>query len=309
MKRVVVMVAALAALGACKRGPDNAASAPSGSSANATSSAVRAAPAAAPIAHPLLWSVEKDGHTTYFLGTMHMGVDAEARLPAVVWTKLHDAKVFAMEADLDEASAASLIKPTARSLHADLGDAYWAKLENAIGSGAASTVDHLPPMVPVTLLAMRGLPPTAPMDKVLAQRVTSDHKPIVFLEQVSTQLALLGKWMDLRALKMMLDELPRAEQRAQATVAAYVDGDEQRMLAITDAEKDEALQHGYTAAEYDQEMTDILYGRNAAWIPALEQLHDRGGGFVAVGAMHLLGPRSVLDLLAHKGYRVTRVSP
>jgi uncharacterized protein YbaP (TraB family) len=30
---------------------------------------------------------------------------------------------------------------------------------------------------------------------------------------------------------------------------------------------------------------------------------------VAVGALHLVGPRSVLDLLAHRGYRVTRVVP
>jgi len=62
-------------------------------------------------------------------------------------------------------------------------------------------------------------------------------------------------------------------------------------------------------AEYDREMDDLLYGRNASWIAPIEQLHAAGGGFVAVGALHLLGPRSVLDLLAHRGYRVTRVAP
>ena len=44
-------------------------------------------------------------------------------------------------------------------------------------------------------------------------------------------------------------------------------------------------------------------------IDAIDKLHHAGGGFVAVGAMHLIGPRSVLDLLAHKGYKVTRVVP
>jgi uncharacterized protein YbaP (TraB family) len=38
-------------------------------------------------------------------------------------------------------------------------------------------------------------------------------------------------------------------------------------------------------------------------------LHAAGGGFVAVGALHLVGPRSVLDVLAHRGYRVTRLAP
>src|SRR5207253_6683848 len=28
-----------------------------------------------PLPHPLFWAVEKDGKTTYFLGTMHAGVD------------------------------------------------------------------------------------------------------------------------------------------------------------------------------------------------------------------------------------------
>jgi uncharacterized protein YbaP (TraB family) len=56
-------------------------------------------------------------------------------------------------------------------------------------------------------------------------------------------------------------------------------------------------------------MSEMLYDRNASWIDAIEKLHAAGGAFVAVGAMHLVGPRSVLDLLSHKGYEVKRVTP
>ncbi|MBC7973484.1 MAG: TraB/GumN family protein, partial [Myxococcales bacterium] len=150
---------------------------------------------------------------------------------------------------------------------------------------------------------------TPPMDKVLAERARRAHKPLIFLEPAAHQLALLGKWMDLRALKMMLDELPAAEHRVGEMLAAYVAGDERVLLAINDGERAQALAHGYTEAEYAQEMNDLLYDRNAAWIPALERLHAEGGGFVAVGALHLIGPRSVLDLLARKGYQVTRLTP
>jgi uncharacterized protein YbaP (TraB family) len=90
---------------------------------------------------------------------------------------------------------------------------------------------------------------------------------------------------------------------------AYIAGDETKIVAISDSEKDDALEHGYTAAEYDQEMNEMLYDRNASWIDALDRLHAAGGGFVAVGALHLVGPRSVLALLAGKGYRVTRLAP
>jgi uncharacterized protein YbaP (TraB family) len=108
---------------------------------------------------------------------------------------------------------------------------------------------------------------------------------------------------------MILDELPESEQHARAMLAAYIEGDEPAIVALSDGEKADALHHGYTAAEYAQEMNDLLYDRNASWIPAIEKLHAGGGGFVAVGALHLIGPRSVLDLLAHKGYRVTRIAP
>jgi len=335
MHRVVVFVTLTAALGAaCDRGARPTA-APAGSAVVAPTSPQAAAgagssgatqprgsqpppPAAAvtppvaaptPLAHPLFWAVEKDGKTTYFLGTMHMGIDAVTQLPPIVWNKLDTAKTFAMEADLDDPNLAAMIKPTTGSLHQALGDAYWKKLEDAMGATMAKAIDNLPPMIPAAVLSTKGLPPTQPMDKALSMRATDARKPIVFLEPAVRQLEILGKWMDVKALKMILDELPDAEQHAKAMLDAYTEGNERKILAVNDNEKSDALQHGYTAAEYDHEMTDLLYNRNASWIAPLERLHAAGGGFVAVGALHLLGPRSVLDLLSHKGYKVTRVVP
>jgi uncharacterized protein len=281
---------------------------PAGSSvATAAGGASTASTSASTLPHPLFWSVEKAGHTTYFLGTMHMGIDAEARLPPLVWTKLAAARTFAMEADLDDPKAAALLQPTTRSLRTDLGDAHWNKLVDALGAGTAKSLEHMPPMIPAILLSMRGLPPTTAMDRVLAARAAREQKPIVFLESAAHQLALLRKWMDLKALRVMLDQLSTSEQHTRAMLDAYVEGDERKIVEISDREKDQALQHGYTAAEYDQEMTELLYDRNASWIDHIERLHAAGGGFVAVGTMHLVGPRSVLALLADKGYTVTRV--
>ena len=53
----------------------------------------------------------------------------------------------------------------------------------------------------------------------------------------------------------------------------------------------------------------ILGKRNRAWVPQIEQLHADGGAFVAVGAGHLVGPANVVDLLAERGFTVTRVTP
>jgi len=319
MKRAVVFVTLVAALApGCKKGPEPTATpsttapAPSARAVNDSAPAAvaeRRGAASELLAHPLFWAVEKSGNTTYFLGTMHAGIDAERRLPALVWNKLHDARAFAMEADLDDPAAAAAIQPTASSLRDELGDAYWHKLETAIGAATARAVEHLPPMVPAVALSTRGLPSTPAMDKVLSARAVGEHKPIVFLEPATRQLEILGKWMDVKALRLMLDELPEGERRARAMLDAYVEGDERAIVAISDRERESALRHGYTAAEYEQEMTEMLYDRNASWIDALEKLHAEGGAFVAVGAMHLLGPRSVLELLARKGYQVRRLAP
>jgi uncharacterized protein YbaP (TraB family) len=322
MKRAVVFVTWITALGAalggagpgCRKSTDTtrAATTASGATTAGTGAAPRSTNTAAInvlLPRPLLWSVEKDGKTTYFLGTMHVGIDAETRLPPTVWSKLDAATTFAMEADLDDPAVGSLMTPTAGSLRDQLGDAYWKKLEDAMGAGVAQTLDHMPPMIPAAALSLRGLPQTVPMDKVLASRAAGEHKQLVFLEPAALQLAILGKWMDVKALKMMLDELPQEEQRARDMVAAYASGDEDKLVALSDDEKAGALRHGYTAAEYDQEMNEMLYNRNASWIDALEKVHAGGGGFVAVGALHLVGPRSVLALLAHKGYQVKRIAP
>jgi uncharacterized protein YbaP (TraB family) len=293
MKRVAVL-ALIAALGAGCRGNPG----PDPEPAPGT-----------PLRHPLLWAAEKDGTTTYFFGTMHTGVDAQARLPAIVWSKLDAARAFAMETDLDDPSGPAAIPPSTGSLRAALGEDYWHKLEAALGPEAARAADHLPLMIPAASLSMRGLPTTPQMDRVLSARAAGAHKPVVFLEPASRQLALLGKWIDLKALRLMLDESATAPAHARALLDAYIAGDERAMLALTDGERSDALQHGYTAAEYDHEMADLLYDRNAAWLLPIEQLHAAGGGFVAVGALHLIGARSVLDLLAHRGYRLTRLAP
>ncbi len=262
-----------------------------------------------PMQHALFWSIEKDGKTSYALGTIHLGVDAEARLPQIVWTKLDGAKTFAMETDLADPSLLKIADCTQCSLRRDLGDEYYKKLEGMLTADVARRVDGMKPMVATMRLSMRGLPPTPPMDGILLGRATNQHKQIVFLELASKEAAILDKWMNVKALKAMLDDAANAEQNTKEMLDAYTAGDEARMIAFSDEERVEALKHGYTPAEYDQQTEDLLYARNASWIDPIEKLHAAGGGFIAVGAMHLVGKKSVLELLAKKGYKITRLTP
>ncbi len=300
-----LVVAILAASTACKKPESGPVPAPATGADPWQGSAV----GKDPLPHPLFWAIERDGKTTYVLGTMHMGVDPEARIPALVWKKLDDAPAFAMETDLSRAGALDVRRHDGGSLRTDLGEVYWKKLEQALGPERARGLDGMKPMIPATLLSMRGLPETPAMDGALFGRASAEKKRIVFLEPIEREEQVLEKWMDVRALEAMLDDVPGGEQHSKDMLAAYVAGDEAKIQALTDSERADFKKTGRTDAEYDQQMEDLLYGRNASWVPELEQLHADGGGFVAVGAMHLIGPRSVLDLLRQRGYKVTRLTP
>jgi uncharacterized protein len=52
----------------------------------------------------------------------------------------------------------------------------------------------------------------------------------------------------------------------------------------------------------------LLFNRNRNWVPTIERLLDENRqDLIVVGAAHLAGPDSVLDLLAKAGFTVTRV--
>ena len=77
---------------------------------------------------------------------------------------------------------------------------------------------------------------------------------------------------------------------------------------LSDRDRKEMRAAGYTDAELDAIDDEMIFARNAKWIPELEPLLDAGGAYIAVGAAHLRGPRGVVELLKARGYQVTRVT-
>jgi uncharacterized protein YbaP (TraB family) len=316
LRNAGLLVALLAATTACQRRSDRdhgGAGIAHGGSAAPTQAAAdpwsKPDEAKDPLPHPLFWKLEKDGHTSYLLGTIHRGIDPTTRLPDLVWQKLDAASTFAMETDLSNADKLDIKRHDGITLKDELGPDYWKKLEDVLGASQAALVLHDKPMMPVMMFALRGLPPTAPMDGVLYGRAVNQHKRIVFLEPFELQVAVLEKWMTARVLRDILDDVAKADQRSKQLLDAYVSGDEAKMLAIADEERADWKAHGHPEHEFDEQMEDLLYKRNASWIAPIENLHADGGGFIAVGAAHTVGPRSIVDLLEKRGFQVTRLTP
>lgn len=182
--RLVLTALSLAALllAGCKSEPRAPATTGSGSAA--------AAPARPPVT-PYLFKADKDGKTTYLLGTMHLGVDPE-RLPASVYAKLDAATTLVVETDLTDPAALKIgLRSDGSTLDVELGPEYWAKFVAVVGETMAGAARHMSMMAAASLLEASMLPQTAPMDLILVGRAKNASKPIAYLESISSQVSTL----------------------------------------------------------------------------------------------------------------------
>jgi uncharacterized protein YbaP (TraB family) len=258
---------------------------------------------------PYYWSVEKDGKTTHLLGTIHGGVDAK-QLPKHVWADLERAPAVAIEADVSDPNLMAKIQRTGPSLRDELGEADWKKLEKIVGVSTANALASLKTSMAAAVLMQQQMPRQVqtPMDLEVLTRAKSKNKRVVFLESIDEQLALLDKHITVRELRHMLDDPGLTRREMAEMVTAYEAGDEAALVRSIAKSRAQALKQGYSQAEVDEQYAAMFDRRNQAWIEPLERLHASGGGFVAVGAGHLIGPASVTELLAKQGYTVQRAA-
>lgn len=263
-----------------------------------------------PFERPFLWTATRDGKTTYLFGTVHGGVNAEHRIPLWVWSYFDSATTLIEEANLQDLDIVEwTVRPDGPTLHQELGDAYWAKLEAIVTPMQAGFLDTQATAVAAMRVSGHGgsaRDQAGPMDGELLVRAQGLKKKISFLETGKFQSALFGELFDLAALKRLLDRTDALVPLNRQFLDAYVEGDENQFMEIARA------QFGVQAADDDpgaaRLLDRLLLARNKLWIPALEKAHAAGGAFVAVGALHLIGAGSVVELLRARGFTVERAT-
>jgi uncharacterized protein len=269
------------------------------------------------LAAPAAWRIAgKNGGEVALLGSMHVLRAADYPLPKLVDELYARADVLVMELDLDDPNLAGqqsvLLKaatlPQGKVLR-DVVDAslYRDAAERARDLGFdIGLLEHMEPwLVAITLLdvgmqrigfeAQRGL------EQYLARKAADDDKAITGLESLAMQI---GIFSDLSAdeqeamLAQTVQELEEAEKVMVDLVTAWRDG------------RLELLSEGLLADfdDFPELYETLVTKRNAAWTLELERLlADGRKHLVVVGALHLVGRDSVIDRLAARGHRVTRV--
>jgi uncharacterized protein YbaP (TraB family) len=262
-------------------------------------SAETATDGVAVIENPFFYTVAgPNGESGFLLGTMHMGVDAAKELPKDVWLALASASSLTIEADITDVKVAmGLMLPPGQNLKDLLGEETWALFVEKVGEGTAKMMLPMKPAAAASAIAIQGIKMTMPMDLAVVSKAQEAKLPIHYLEDAAFQLAMLDEVMTVDTVREMLTSPDATDMKTM--LQTYRNGDDAALI--------KEMQNTSALGENGEEkMEALLFKRNENWIPKLEELFATKGAFVAVGAAHLLGPRSVVDLLAAKGYTITR---
>jgi len=282
----------------------------------ALSVALAPAPALARGKH-ILWAVQGKQNTVYLLGSVHVLRAGDAALSDVAERAYDDSERLVMEIDLDDPGQTDpmamlevmqrlALLPEGQSLRGVLGSDYESLNRRAQQAGLdLALLDRFAPwMVATTLLqlelAKRGFSPEFGIEQVLARRAAGDEKPVQGLETTAQQLELLAGMpmpMQKRFLVMTLDESANLDREIGELVEAWTEGDTATLAGLLSDEFD----------EFPDLYRRLTVDRNRAWVGRLaDLLDDRDDYLVVVGALHLVGENSVVDLLEQRGYEVVQ---
>ena len=265
----------------------------------------------------VLWTVEGRHNTVYLLGSVHLLRESDGALPGTAEAAYDDAERLVMEIDLDDPAVAdpaallgdmqrSARLPQGTTLRGVLGPDYPSIAGQAEAAGLdLGLLDDFAPWFVATLLmqaelAELGFRPELGIEQRIALRAARDRKPIEGLETPAGQFATLARLplpVQKRFLQMTIEE------------TADIDAELERMLEAWRAGDTAALAELLTDAyeEFPELYGPLTEERNRAWVEEIGALlDDRDDYLVVVGALHLVGRNSVVDLLRSRGYTVTR---
>ncbi|WP_158094286.1 TraB/GumN family protein [Erythrobacter donghaensis] len=271
-------------------------------------------------ATPGLWKVADEDTTIYLFGTFHfLPKDVEWLTPPVA-EAMDSADLVVKELgpeseDIANIQAAvvkhGLLAPD-QSLSGLLTPEQNAKLAEVVAelepqlaaNGMSPAVlDRLRPWfvfinLTVAKFGQMGFGAESGVESVITER-TKDKERIGLetLDQQFGFFASLSNEDQVRLLMTTVEGLDEIETALPAMVENWRMGKVDELAALLNDDMSEA------------NISDlILFDRNAAWAEWIGARMDQPGTvFIAVGAGHLGGPKSVQDFLAQKGITVTRV--
>jgi hypothetical protein len=273
---------------------------------------VAALAAEAPLERGLLFEVRSErGESSYLFGTIHSENDRVMDLPPPVRSAFGGARIFVMEAIPDaEAvlrSMVTMVYTDGRSLAGVVGGDRYGEIVEAMKSRGMSeeAIKDFKPWAIVTILSVPPAETGEFLDMHLYKSALAAGKPVIGLETIDEQLAVFDGLSESDQVALLsdtlavLDQLPEVHERL---LDAYL----QRDLAELSRLGEEYLGGGDSEVgeRFKEAALDL---RNARMTERMVPLIEKGGHFVAVGALHLPGDAGILARLRAIGFEVRPV--
>jgi uncharacterized protein YbaP (TraB family) len=260
-----------------------------------------------------LWELAAEGGTVFLLGSIHFMRAEDYPLPPAMDAAYAACQAVVFETDIglmqDPRVQTRMLElgmlPAGRSVFDTIGPETRRRLEAKLaetGLPVEIVAGFRPWMIALTLSALEfqrlGFDPNLGVDMHFFNKANADGKRIAALETVEFQLQLLAG-MNAAAeeafLALTLQDLAHATEVASAMVGLWRSGDAPGLQQLL-----------FKTIDQHPDVRDrMLAQRNRAWAGKIADLIRQGEpALVIVGAMHLIGPGSVVELLQARGYRV-----
>ncbi|MEL6529021.1 MAG: TraB/GumN family protein [Pseudomonadota bacterium] len=262
---------------------------------------------------PALWKVSDEDTTIYLFGTIHALPKEIEWYDAEISEALNSSDAVVTEIKMDPESEAAMQQlaiskgllpqeTTLRSLlSAEQTESYEAAMTK-LGLPAAA-FDRLEPWMAALSLTMlplmqQGYSPDAGVDKVILSKAGDKEQQA--LETAEFQIGIFDGLPQESQITFMMEAaegIDEVKPMLDRMVAEWVEGDADELAAI--------MNEGMT----DPMVAEmLLYSRNKTWAEWIDtRLDSPGTIFIAVGAGHLAGEKSVQDYLAERGISTDRV--
>ena len=270
------------------------------------------------LAQPAMWAVKDADSTIYMLGTVHLlrpetewrsdKLDAAMAEARELWLELPTTDAAAMAGEMMPLVAQYGLSP-GKPLSKSLTGAELKTLDEAArlaGLTGAQLNIFRPWFAALTIsnaaITRAGYDPMSGVDSKIEKAFAARGIKPKGLETAELQIKVFAGMtseQELRYLRETIEEYEAAPVELDKMVDQWSKADLAGMeeMFVTEMKVEEP--ELYAA---------LLTNRNASWVTQIEGiLAGKGVSFMAVGAGHLIGPDSVIAMLAARGVRAERV--
>ncbi|MCA9730835.1 MAG: TraB/GumN family protein [Deferribacteres bacterium] len=263
-----------------------------------------------------LWKISKNGNHSYLLGSVHFLKKENYPLPEKIYKAFDECSDLVLEADMDSLklpqTAARMMQISQlanEQLFKDVVSPEIYKKASDYLSGLGVSIQFFPRSKPwfiaMTITALEatkmGMDATLGLDYHFAEKAQERNMPLIGLESIDFQMNLFNDLpMDLQVafLEKTLEDSKDAEEDMTKMLHAWEKGKNNELQQL--------LSKGFNG--FPQLYDRLLVERNKTWVPKIEDLLSEGKKyFIVVGAGHLTGNDSVVQLLKARGIKTKKL--